>query len=157
MGENQIFIMNGGTISHNTSSAASSAGGGVYVEGTFIMNEGTISGHTVANSGGAVFNNGIFTMSGGTISGNTAKWGGGVYHEYHAARSSPFTKTGGVIYGSNASGSQKNTATDGNNYGHAVYVTANEETGAAALKRNTTAGAGVNLNLRLTGSEGGWE
>jgi hypothetical protein len=62
-----------------------------------------------------------------------------------------FTKqSGGTIYGSNASGSLKNTATDGDNYGHAVYV-------SSTKRRNTTAGVNVNLDSSVSGAAGGWE
>jgi hypothetical protein len=58
-------------------------------------------------------------------------------------------QSGGTIYGSNASGSLKNTA--GSGYGHAVYVAGDHK------ERNTTAGSGVTLNSGLNGSAGGWE
>jgi hypothetical protein len=157
------FTMSGGEISGNTvsSSSSSSYGGGVYVysSGTFTMSGGTISGNTAAYSpynssyGGGVYvySSGTFTMSGGTISGNTAtayssyhsSYGGGVYS------AGTFTKQGGgVIYGSNASSSLKNTAGNDSN-GHAVY--------ANGKKRNTTANASVNLDSSVSGSAGGWE
>ena len=47
-------------------------GGGVYNDGTFIMNGGEISGNTGANGGGVYVNNGTFTMSGGRIQGSAA-------------------------------------------------------------------------------------
>jgi hypothetical protein len=64
---------------------------------------------------------------------------------------STFTKqSGGTIYGSNESDSSlKNTAYD-NYCGHAVNA-------GAGKKRNTTAGEGVALDSRLSGSDGGWE
>jgi len=96
-------------------------------------------------------------MTGGTISGNIAKvsgasastsQGGGVY-----IQSNKFTKTGGTIYGSSASpATLQNTAKD-NNSGHAVYALI----GSTILKRNTTAGTGVNMNSNTLGSAGGWE
>jgi hypothetical protein len=58
-------------------------------------------------------------------------------------------QSGGTIYGSNASGSLRNTA--GTNYGHAVYVADGNK------ERDTTAGTGVTLNSGLNGSAGGWE
>jgi uncharacterized repeat protein (TIGR02543 family) len=158
--ENGTFTMSGGEISGNTVSSSyfDSVGGGVYVgSGTFTMSDGKISGNTASSSsssagGGGVYSSGTFTMSGGEISGNTASSsssdsaGGGVY-----VASGTFTKQpGGVIYGSNESNSVlRNTATSGDNYGHAVYVY-----GPPAKKRNTTAGTGVTLN---SGAAGGWE
>jgi uncharacterized repeat protein (TIGR02543 family) len=166
---NGAFTMSGGIISNNS---ADFAGGGIYMTGTFIMSGGiinnnsakdgggvrsqgtfTISGGTISNNtgawGGGVLTDGIFTMSGGVISGNTGQWGGGVYVD-----SSNFIKQmGGVIYGSNENTSTlRNTATDGNDYGHAVYVTT-----SPVKKRNTTAGSGVTLNSAVSGSTGGWE
>jgi hypothetical protein len=136
--------MEDGEISSNT---ASSAGGGVYIFGTFTMNGGEISGNTAYSGGGGVNVSGKFTMSGGEISGNTAYYGGGV-----DAFSGTFTKQpGGIIYGSNASAALKNTATYGDSsYGHAVYVDYSK-------KRNTTAGIGVTLDSSKTGAAGGWE
>ncbi|MHB9291052.1 hypothetical protein Holit_00124 [Hollandina sp. SP2] len=162
--ENGTFTMSGGEISGNTASAsdsytsASSSGGGVYVYqyGTFTMSGGEISGNTTSSSdsyysysyGGGVyvFRYGTFTMSGGEISGNTASAassaGGGVY----VYENGTFTKqSDGVIYGSDASDTLKNTA--GSN-GHAV---------GGYKKRNTTAGSGVTLDSSVSGSAGGWE
>jgi hypothetical protein len=89
--------------------------------------------------GGGVYVWDGFTMQGGTISGNTAAASGGV-----AIQNATFAKTGGTIYGS-ASDSLKNTASSNN--GHAVYV----YDGTPLKKRNTTAGAGVNLHFPLKG------
>jgi hypothetical protein len=124
-----IFTMSEGTISGNTAIArtlqSTGGGGGVGVMGTFTMSGGAISGNTAsasssnhpAGGGGAyVRDSGIFTMSGGVISGNTAPIGGGVLISM-----SSFSKTGGgVIYGSDADGSLKNTAGSGDTNGHAV-------------------------------------
>jgi hypothetical protein len=60
--------------------------------------------------------------------------------------SGTFTKTGGILYGSNASlDTLKNTA--GSN-GHAVYVR------SGSKERNSTAGAAVNLDSRTAAN---WE
>jgi hypothetical protein len=170
------FSMNGGTISSNTaySEKFNTAGGGVYVNndnysGTFTMSGGTISGNTAeskaaltspyAYGGGvAVWNNATFTMTGGTISENTAKssmtigttyaQGGGVY-----VRSRNFTKTGGTIYGSNASPTTLQNTAKNTDSGHAVYALVS----STILKRNTTAGTTVNMDSNTTGSAGGWE
>jgi TolB-like protein len=96
--EGGTFIMQGGTISGNTSS---NFGGGVLVSyrGTFTMEDGAINGNT-AQEGGGVFLGGTFTMQGGTISGNTAtRSGGGVYFSGET-----FTMQGGAISGNTASG-----------------------------------------------------
>jgi hypothetical protein len=87
-----------GTISGNTMSSFS--GAGVYVTGTFTMNNGTISGNS-AYDGGGVFvaiSTARFTMNGGTISGNSAKtYGGGVL-----VSKGTFTMNGGTISGNSA-------------------------------------------------------
>jgi hypothetical protein len=91
-------------------------------------------------------------MNGGTISGNaaTSYYGGEVF----VYPDGIFTKqSDGTIYGSDASGTLKNTATlTGNNNGHAVYV----ETSPLNV-RNTTAGPGVILDSSVNGSAGGRE
>jgi uncharacterized repeat protein (TIGR02543 family) len=169
VGSSGTFTMSGGTVSANTSSSSSSssydaAGGGVFVNsGTFTMSGGTVSGNTSSSSnyygyGGGVYvgSSGTFTMSGGTISGNTSSssyatysysaYGGGVC----VGSSGTFTKqAGGIIYGSEAGSSLKNTAYS-DAYGHAVYVN-------GSGKRNSTAGTGVTLNSGTSGSAGGWE
>jgi uncharacterized repeat protein (TIGR02543 family) len=155
------FMMSGGEISGNTASSTyPSSGGGVYVYtiGTFTMSGGTISRNTASSAsssyGGGVYVSGTFEMSNGEISGNTASStypsnGGGMY----VYSTGTFTKqAGGVIYGANASDSLKNTATSGNDYGHAVYVDS-----SPAKKRNTTAGTGVMLDSTKDGTAGGWE
>ncbi len=68
--ENATFKMTGGTISGNT---AGGYGGGVYVKenATFTMTGGTIARNTAGGGyGGGVYVNGTFEISGGTISGN---------------------------------------------------------------------------------------
>lgn len=170
--EDGSFNMINGTITNNTaySDKFAAAGGGVYVGhynssyyGSFTMNGGTISGNTAQSSsvlatsytyGGGVATGdyGRFTMQNGTISGNTVitannRLGGGVY-----VRNDRFTKTGGTIYGSNASPTSLQNTAGGTN-GHAVYASVN----STILRRNNTAGTGVNLDSSKTGSAGGWE
>lgn len=78
------FIMENGTIS----GCRNRLGGGVYVnDGTFIMNGGSISKNNTNSSGstlggGVYVYNGTFIMEGGTISGNSADTGAGVYVAY---------------------------------------------------------------------------
>jgi hypothetical protein len=92
---NGTFIMSGGVISSNT---VNRWGGGVYVDGTFTMTGGEISGNISSYSGGGVDVRGTFTISGGKISGNTASGGGGV-----SVTSGTFTMNGGEISGNTAS------------------------------------------------------
>ncbi|MDR0374592.1 MAG: hypothetical protein LBH85_02595 [Treponema sp.] len=147
------FTMSGGTISGNSASNV----GGVYVgsDGTFTMRGGTISGNSAnynayaSGNGGGVGVTGTFRMSGGTISSNFASnWGGGVLV---FADGTFIKQSDGVIYGSDASASLKNTATDiSGYYGHAVFA-------STGKLRNSTAGQGVTLDSRVSGSAGGWE
>jgi hypothetical protein len=139
------LTMNGGEISGNTISGVQ--GGGVFVLGTFTMNDGTISSNTASSSGGGVCVNGIFTMNGGKITGNSSSDGGGVcifggmffmnggeitansasstgggvyvYSSYNAVNDGAFIMSGGVIYGSNATASIRNTAKSN---GAALYL-----------------------------------
>jgi hypothetical protein len=136
------FTMTGGAVSGNTAAY----GGGVYVESssTFTMTGGAVSSNTSSYYGGGVYTSGTFTLSGGVIDGNTAPTGGGVY-----ASGTFIKQAGGTIYGSTAGDSLKNTATNGDNYGHAVYVYSNGSI------RNSTAGFGVLLDSGAT--SGGWE
>ncbi|MDR2798743.1 MAG: fibronectin type III domain-containing protein [Treponema sp.] len=139
--ENGTFTMEGGTISDN---ATASYGGGVYMEsGTFTMKGGTISDNTASRngSGGGVYvgSSGTFTMEGGAISGNTAsRNGGGVY----------VNSSGTFIKRSNSTIDTANSA----NKGKVAYVNSDTE-----KVRNTTAGPGVNLDSRRSGTAGGWE
>jgi hypothetical protein len=130
--EGGTFTMSGGVISGNTAGGGGYGGGGgvVVVSGsTFTMEGGVISGNTANQGGGVVvFDSSTFTMGGGEISGNTAtSEGGGVY--FTDGFGGGFTKTGGgTVYGDDAAGYDangvplKNTATQGDTYGHAVYV-----------------------------------
>lgn len=69
---NGVFTLRNGAILScvvDTSGHSRSRGGGVYNEGSFIMENGTIKGCTAINERptGGVYNFGEFTMSGGTI------------------------------------------------------------------------------------------
>jgi hypothetical protein len=164
---NGTFTMSGGTISGNTASVSVSSssyyddsqcyGGGVYVavNGSFTMLGGTISGNvasTVSSSyysystssyGGGVYSSGVFTMSGGAISGNTAS---------AVARYGSYFSGGGGVYSSGTFIKQGGGTIDAANSaanGKVAYV--------SGKIRNTTAGPGINLDSRVTGSAGGWE
>jgi uncharacterized repeat protein (TIGR02543 family) len=164
------FTLSGGEISGNSASASYAAGGGVYVSssGTFTLSGGEISGNTAPQGGGVYVGDGTFTQNGGEISGNSASYGGGVYSGGTFTQSGGMIssnstsssgggvyvdgmfikQSGGIIYGSDASGTLKNTAS--NDYGHAVYVTGGKE-------RDSTAGSSVTLNSGISGAAGGWE
>ena len=96
-------IINGGTIHKNSAYN----GGGLYNLGIFKLNDGSFTKNKAEGAGGGIFNSGYsgtFTLTGGLINENTAGNGGGVYNYY------AFDMTGGVISG--------NTA---NYYGGGVY------------------------------------
>jgi len=157
MKDNSKVMNNTATGTGSSSYATDVKGGGVYVSsGTFILENGSITGNTVqhtgnrwAYGGGVCVDSGnavsaTFTMYNGTISGNTARatytpYGGGVYMGWTQA-SDTFTKTGGTIYGSDASESLRNIATNGN--GHAVAKAS--IIGSVEFWRNQTAGPGDN-------------
>jgi hypothetical protein len=144
--ESGTFTLNGGTISRNNASY----GGGVEVFGTFTLSGGTISRNNASSSGGGVDvdGSGTFTMSDGTISGNTAsEYGGGV-----VVWSGTFTKSIGIIYGSNETDTLLKNTANGNSYGHAVYIDS-----SPSKKRNNTADASVALDSGVSGSANGWE
>jgi len=168
------FIMDNGEISNNSVSSlmgvTQSVGGGVYVlQASFSMNGGKINGNSVsalgstssATGGGVSVNGnssypGIFTMTGGEISGNTVssgllRRGGGVYMDSNTS----FIKTGGIITGSNDVNApniiNNNSGVIQDNNGHAVYVS------NPIRRRETTAGAAVNMDLSIAGTAGGWE
>ncbi|MDE5666747.1 MAG: hypothetical protein K2I29_00735, partial [Clostridia bacterium] len=81
VGGAQVFTLNGGVISGNTSQ--NNGGGGVYVSenATFTMTGGEISDNealTVVGIGGGIYSKGKFEMTGGKISGNHGQNGGGI-------------------------------------------------------------------------------
>jgi hypothetical protein len=151
------FTMTGGTISGNKANGSNlnQGGGGVYVSGSggsFTMAGGTISGNEASEGGGVSVDSGDFTMAGGTISGNTASAGngGGVY----VASDGIFMKkdiyafgSSGIIYGMDATGTDKNTAVNG----HAVYVSDGPK------KRDNTANTANELYSTQSGAPGGWD
>ena len=105
----ESFTMNEGLIADNI---AGGYGGGVYLSaGTFTMKGGKIAGNKPFKKnynsilGGGVFvrGKGCFTMEGGEISGNIAdSAGGGVFVKYNNDGTT-FNKTGGIIFGYDAS------------------------------------------------------
>jgi hypothetical protein len=137
----------------------------VFSGGTFVMNNGTITGNVnnsklgAANGGGVEVNaNATFLMKGGTITGNicfpvtdrVTSNGGGVYVDSKGT----FTKTGGTIYGYTGD-SKGNEVRElmgnsvSNNKGHAVY--------AGNKCKETTAGPDVNLHYSNGTFSGAWD
>jgi hypothetical protein len=126
---------NGGTYAY---------GGGVLVDlgGKFDMYGGTIKDNHANNGGGVSVSQGsgptpggIFNMYGGTISHHTVSvQGGGVYVDTNTPNPGELNKSGGIIYGSNADASLRNTAVSG---GDAVFDTSNIITSNNTLKWET--------------------
>jgi hypothetical protein len=103
-----IFIMKeGAKITGNDSGGSSPAGVEVSTTGTFIMEGGTISNNSSGPYGAGVGIMGTFTQKGGTITGNTARGstsvtgaGGGVY----VWASGTYNFEGGSVSGNSISG-----------------------------------------------------
>ena len=96
------LTMKGGSIDDNTvKNSTSSHGGGVFVYGTFTMENGIITNNRSeqGNGGGVnIGSYGTFTMSGGTISDNDAgTTGGGVNLGAYGASGATMTLEGGTI------------------------------------------------------------
>jgi len=88
------LIMNTGATIQNGSNSDWMEAGGVTVYGSFIINNGTITGNEGDAGGVFIDNNATFTINGGTITGNTATFvGGGV----HVNTDAVFIMNGGGI------------------------------------------------------------
>ena len=85
-GQSTFTLKTGGALINNTVTVTGSgdwdkSSGAVYVhDGTFVMEDGEISGNTADEAGGGVYVNtsGTFVMKNGEIFKNKAKWGGAV-------------------------------------------------------------------------------
>jgi hypothetical protein len=150
-----IFTMSGGSIENNsciTKSEGRTYGGGVDGGNFTMTGTARIAGNSAARGGGIAVGMG-FTMEGGTIQGNTAtEFGAGVY----VPKNSTFTKTGGVIYGTDAGG-DSNKAAAGTGTVHAMEITQPGYYASEILTkyyRDTTAWDDVDLS---SGSDAGWE
>jgi hypothetical protein len=161
------FTMSGGKISGNT---AGRDGGGIAGRETFTMLGGTISGNSAGSDGGGAYIwSCSFTMSGGEISGNSAGRGGGVFvvdqNDNRYADSDVegnFSKTGGsIIYGSDETGIDeegnglKNTAEDGDTWGHAVYYALYNNSVGTYYYHDTTLNAGDDISTDTLPTESG--
>jgi uncharacterized repeat protein (TIGR02543 family) len=82
-----VFTMRGGEIAYNGFGSRSGDGGGVYTNGSFILEGGDIhdnkaspdTSYSGGYGGGVYHNNGTLALNGGHIFNNTANIGGGVY------------------------------------------------------------------------------
>ena len=134
-----------GKITHKEGSA----GRGIYVNNSFIMYGGEISGNTAdapsaskkGYGGGVyVYDGCSFTMNGGKITSNTAGFfGGGVY----LSRKSNFTMNGGSITGNSAQMSGGGVKLYGGNSGDDSTFTVS---GKAVIKDNLTQGSSTEVN-----------
>lgn len=132
-----------GKITHKEGSA----GRGIYVNNSFIMYGGEISGNTAdapsaskkGYGGGVyVYDGCSFTMNGGKITSNTAGfYGGGVY----LSRKSNFTMNGGSITGNSAQ--MSGGGVYGGNSGDDSTFTVS---GKAVIKDNLTKGSSTEVN-----------
>ena len=106
------LVMHGGKISLNhadeflldpedeDSEKEPGYGGGVNVAGTFIMEDGVITGNTATEGAGVYVDGGTFEMYGGSIENNIAAGdGGGVY-----VKDGTFKLCGGSVTGNDSSG-----------------------------------------------------
>ena len=143
------FSMRGNAEVSGNRGNGNSRGGGVFVSRSTplgasssaslqLMDNTRIHNNHAVDGGGVFIGRGSLNMTGGVISGNTATWGGGVRFQQPAANAS-FTKSGGIIYGNDASAGLRNTA-DNNTSGHAAFTVVNNR------YRNSTAGQNDNAS-----------
>ena len=139
LSEESEFTMDGGSIHGNQITSENGSGGGVYVNGTFTMNRGSIYNNTATESGGGVSLNGMFTMKGGNIYGNTAANGGGVYMYGTKKR---FTMNNGNIYGNTA------TKNGGGVYiSNGTFIMTGGTIGSEITDQGNTAASGAGVYL----------
>ena len=96
--ETAKLIINGGSISGNTSTNAS--GGAIKNDATMEMKGGLISANSVireTDNGAAIWNTNVLVISGGTISSHKASFGGAIYNS-----NGKCTFSGGTISGNRA-------------------------------------------------------
>jgi len=141
-----FFLKEKGEISDNTAKG----GGGLNVYGTFIMEDGIITGNTAyawSSGGVGVGMTGTFIMKGGEISKNIAHdAGGGVFVRGNAT----FSKSGGTITGLDHDKGNKveREKAQIDDAGSAVCVTKPDDY-EFLYRRETTAGPTVNLNSKI--------
>ena len=133
-----------GTITHSKGNNNESLEGiGVYVDGTFNMYGGSISGNHTINCGGGVYiANGTLKFYDGAISNNIAQSGGGVYVE-----TGTLTMTGGTITNNEANGKE----TNGAGYGDGVYCSGTYNLSGGTVTGNTASTAGLNIYIYGSG------
>ena len=133
------FTMQNGTISGNW--AVNKYGGGVFVanSGSFTMQNGTISDNMAKENGGGVYADNTFNMKGGTISVNTAGNGGGVWVNNNAT----FTMEGGTITGNTADDSGGGVCVNGEFTMTGGTITGNK---ASRYGKNVQVYSSINLS-----------
>ena len=111
-GQEQIFLVNGGTLNLESGVLRNKADKKRVVcvsGGAFQMSGGYIVGGTHHYGGGGVYTKGIMTMTGGVIAANKSKLGGGI-----CAEGGTLDLSGGVVTGNQV---------DGDVNGGGIYVT----------------------------------
>ena len=110
---------NAGTVT----GGASQNGGGIFNEGTLVIEGGTVKGNKASDNGGGIYNGGTLTLSGGAVEDNEADNGGGVYNGSDAVmtvKERIVVKKAGIdsiTYVYNA----KITGNRASNLGHGIY------------------------------------
>lgn len=136
---NGVFTLHNGDIFLCTAAR----GGGVYNEGSFIMEDGTIKNCTAGrdwSSGGGVFNNGEFTMSGGAIGEDDES------HVYNAAnKAAVFTISGDATIYANVANDSRWNADGGKIFGE-VKNAVNSRFGAVIAGAGSTEFSGAVIN-----------
>ena len=157
--EGILTITGTGTICGGKNTGTGTAqGGGIYNTHELILNGGTISGNTSSLRGGGIYNAGTLTISGGVVQGNTSSGvGRGIYNAAGKAMTfssgSIWNNTGGVEHGGgiyndgtlNMTGGDisGNTITTANKNGAGVYNNGTMSvSGAASIQSNWTVGNG---------------
>lgn len=136
---NGVFTLRNGDIFLCTAAR----GGGVYNEGSFIMEDGTIKNCTAGrdwSSGGGVFNNREFTMSGGAIGKDDES------HVYNAANTAAvFTISGDATIYANVANDSRWNADGGKIFGE-VKNAVNSRFGAVIAGAGSTEFSGAVIN-----------
>jgi len=153
-GASAIFTMNGGEISGNVvnSNTGEADGGGIIMSGgTFIMEDGKISGNTALDGGGLdVSGSGtVFIMNGGEISGNIATSISGNINSGRGGgltvwNNAKFTMNGGKINGNTAAVNSGGVYMSGNTI---FTMTGGEIIGNTAPASNGIHRAGGTVNI----------
>jgi fibronectin-binding autotransporter adhesin len=56
-------------------------GGGIYSQGTAIVNDTIVTGNSAPEGGGGIWNDGTMTLNNDIVTGNSGPYGGGIYND----------------------------------------------------------------------------